>query len=333
MKRRGFTLIELLVVISIIAVLIGLLLPAVQAAREAARRMQCVNNLKQIALAMHGYEGVNGRFPPGSGLAPSEASALIPILPFLEQGSRYCSFNFGSNLTNSFENVTARDQYIGIFLCPSDSSRGAVAEPLILPGQAAAEMGKSNYFGNLGANGWAFEQKPPQIKSSGQLGVFAYGSSTSLAAIVDGTSNTALEAETRRGARPSNDATDITVISPAVWGASNIAAANPNNLLPAVCSSKSTGKPINATGLQYQTGTFYFCLYTHTVPPNWSGRDCIVANFFDQAHLASRSWHPGGVNVALVDGSVRFISDRIRMPIWTALGTRSGGEVISASDF
>jgi len=278
MKRRGFTLIELLVVISIIAVLVGLLLPAVQAAREAARKMQCASNLKQIALAMHGYEGINGRFPPGSSLAPSEASALVQILPFLEQNALFNAFNFSSNLTNSFENVTARNQSIDVFLCPSDPSSGSVTD-LALPGQAAGVMGQSNYFGNLGTNGWAYDQKLTQSKSTTQMGIFAYGSSTSLACIRDGTSFTVLDAETRRGARPGNDSTDITVIPGAVWGPSNMAATNPNNLEPAAaCSSKSTSKPLNITGLQYQSGAFQECLYTHTVPPNWNGRDCMIAN-------------------------------------------------------
>src|SRR5207249_6293824 len=108
-SQSGFTLIEILVVITIIAVLIGLLLPAVQAAREAARRMQCTNNLKQIALAAHNFHQANSALPPGASLVPDQASSLVLISPFLEQVNRFNAFNLNVDATNDPANITARD--------------------------------------------------------------------------------------------------------------------------------------------------------------------------------------------------------------------------------
>jgi prepilin-type N-terminal cleavage/methylation domain-containing protein/prepilin-type processing-associated H-X9-DG protein len=326
-RRRGFTLIELLVVIALIAMLIALLLPAVQSAREAARRMSCSNNLKQIALAAHNFQDANQCLPPGASLVPAEASALVYILPFVERGNNYNLFNLSYSATDSFINSTARNNEIATYLCPSDPSSGSYKD-LTLQG---AVMGRSNYFGNLGAHAWAYDVKIPNYKDSVRAGVFSYGSSTQMAAILDGTSNTTLFAEIKRGARPGDDDLDVTVLPVNVWGPGN-PAANPNNLSPLAACNNPPNK-LNYTGLEYQRGFLLTALYTHTIPPNYKGRDCIVFLTLDQAHLAARSWHPGGINAAMADGSVRFIKDGIQLPVWKALGTRSGTEIIGSLSF
>src|SRR5262249_45785758 len=201
MRRRGFTLIELLVVIAIIAVLIGLLLPAVQKVREAANRMKCSNNLKQIGLAVHNYENTFGVLPPGALPSPSLATHLILLLPYVEQANKYNQFNFSDAVTAP-ENQAARMQDVSIFLCPSDSAQGRYTETIAGRDELA---GRTNYFGNLGANAWW------RNRDTRTAGVFYYSNPMAvirLTDITDGTSNTAMFAEVKRGARPSHDVTD-----------------------------------------------------------------------------------------------------------------------------
>jgi prepilin-type N-terminal cleavage/methylation domain-containing protein/prepilin-type processing-associated H-X9-DG protein len=329
MERRAFTLIELLVVMAVIAILIGLLLPAVQSAREAARRVQCTNNLHQIGLASHNFENVNGYFPTGSTLAPGNASALTQILPFLESANIYTSFNFSGDATLSSMNWTARDQAIATYLCPSDPSTGTWPDANPVPGQPGGVMGRCNYYGNTGAFGWAYESNNGQTKPLGLCGVFAYGVNTKEACIMDGTSNTAFYAEIKRGPYPSSGG--ITVLGPTTYGSPT--ASNQNYLSPPPACNMLITQPINYEGMQYAHGALPWALYTHTMPPNSKDRDCTALLTFEQGHIAARSFHPGGVNVAFADGSVRFIKDQVDMNVWKALGTRCGGEVISSSSY
>jgi prepilin-type processing-associated H-X9-DG protein len=196
-------------------------------------------------------------------------------------------------------------------------------------GQLAAPQGRSNYFGNLGTNAWVYTLHAEGPKDPTKVGNFAHGDQTRIADITDGTSNTALFAEVKRGNHPVRGPYDVTLVSPSDWPVGANPGTDPINVAPpAACNTPTI--VYSYTGLEYQRGFFMTALYTHTVPPNYTGRDCLRLPVFDQGHLAARSYHPGGVNVAVADGSVRFVTNSIQLQTWRALGTRAGGEIISA---
>jgi prepilin-type N-terminal cleavage/methylation domain-containing protein len=310
--QRGFTLIELLVVIAIIAILIGLLLPAVQKVREAAARLKCQNNLKQIGLALHNYENTMGYFPPGDA-PPHRGSALALLLPYAEQLAKYNQFDFTQNLHTAAVNAAGRTTDVPLFLCPSDPSTATVS------GQ-----GRSNYLGNLGARGW-FRNTDPAT-----AGMFAYSTSGFIGLkhsdITDGTSNTAMFAEVKRGNFDSiADPLSVYRIPHATWDQNQLA----NDLNPVPICDTQTSTFLDYTGLQYHRGFLITAFYTHTAPPNYRGRDCIRDVGFDRGHIQARSYHSGGVGVVRADGSVTFVRDTIDINQWRAFGTRAGGEVLN----
>jgi prepilin-type N-terminal cleavage/methylation domain-containing protein/prepilin-type processing-associated H-X9-DG protein len=313
-SRSGFTLIELLVVIAIIAVLIALLLPAVQAAREAARRAQCVNNLKQIGLAMHNYVESRGALP-GADMVfnVTELSALTMVLPYLEQTNVYNSVNFDFNYQDS-NNTTAMYTIVNGFICPSDMS-----DPLPALG------GQTNYMANMGSNiiwqasiGGNASMPPPN-------GVFYANSATTFAAITDGLSNTTFYSE--RVLADGNNA----IVSPiADVFFSPLFPTTPDQAMQ-MCLA------VNIYDLNNQFPLFmgapWLCgqhIFLHVTPPN--SRSC---GFFValRAVMPPSSHHPGGVNVLFGDGSVKFIKDSVNLQAWRALGTRAGGEVISSDSY
>jgi prepilin-type processing-associated H-X9-DG protein/prepilin-type N-terminal cleavage/methylation domain-containing protein len=326
-SRPAFALIELLVVIAIIAILIGLLLPAVQKVREAAARMSCQNNLKQIGLALHNYENSFNRLPPGNTDQPdpSIASTLVLIMPYLEEANRYQLFDMTTNIDSSATNATARTQEVGIFLCPSDPSEGKRVT-------GGNPIGRNNYYANLGINAnWRNAKQETG-------GPFYDKSQVRLVDIADGTSNTAAFAEVKRGVAPLHNLYDATLIPSATWAgtANNPPATNYDLTPPSACDA---GNPTfsnsyhDSVGLKMYRGRHPYCYYTHTYPPNREGPDCIDDSKNDSAHIAARSYHSGGVNVLFADGSVHFITNSIAFPTWQALGSRGGGEVVPGGSF
>jgi prepilin-type N-terminal cleavage/methylation domain-containing protein/prepilin-type processing-associated H-X9-DG protein len=349
--RAGFTLIELLVVIAIIAVLIALLLPAVQAAREAARRAQCVNNLKQLGLAIHNYESSNKSLPWGDGPWWTEFSANTLLLPYLEQGPIYNSLNLnwsqGSLLEGGAANTTAIYSKIATFNCPSDSDRLTDAS------------GHNNYVSNVGSapNSFYGGNGPTNGMNGPSSGPFIYidnifggaamhgqtGTSVSFAAITDGLSNTAafservkavgvLNASPFDGSKPNANVSNI----PA--GVTTAQETTPQAYYQLCMATPPTprtdgqnaaiGSDDNIGGANWWSGQPALTRYAHVMPPNtWTCRSGL-----QMSHVAN-SRHPGIVNVLFCDGSTKAIKSTINTATWWALGTRAGGEVVSADSY
>ena len=310
---RGFTLIELLVVIAIIAVLISLLLPAVQQAREAARRSQCRNNLKQIGLALHNYESSHGVFPPGRVGYPKVFSVQCHILPYIDGGSLYnlvdfnTAPNFGTPASPMTTNEIAIRTVIPTYLCPSDFGR-----------IAGSDFGPTNYAATTGSGVGAASS----IKTGD--GVMFNASSVRFRDVTDGLSNTACFSESTLGvggnpSSPSGPAAkpDLEVLELAGATATTDAACVPGG-----------GTWSGLRGAKWMNGHYGDTLYNHYYSPNSAQSDCGNASH-NYGLTAARSRHEGGVHVLLADGSCRFVSENLNLGIWTGLATRAGSEVLS----
>ncbi len=309
-SRTAFTLIELLVVIAIIAILIGLLLPAVQKVREAANRMSCQNNLKQIGVALHNYHSTFQMFPPGSNL--SEFTVVTLLLPFMEQQNLYNLINFNASPDDPL-NAVPYGSRVKMLICPSD----AFSVDQVPPG-----MGGNNYFANYGTNINFFQNS--QV-ANGPFALVDRG--VSISGITDGTSNTAAFSELKKG--DFNNA----MYSPADWlNASSVGLPTTADQAYSICQT------VNVQNLSLQcfsaggewlsddsTGT----AYTHVVPPNTTNC-CWLANL--TFAVTASSYHTNGVNLLLCDGSVRWVTNSVSLVTWRTLGTRNGGEIVG-SDF
>lgn len=318
-RRIAFTLIELLVVIAIIAILIGLLLPAVQKVREAAARMKCSNNLKQIALACHNYESANATLPAGSTGKPAYLSAMVLLLPYFEEGNRFALWRQNLAASN-VDNLPARTQDLPILLCPSDGTN-VFMPPTVVNG-VEYNSGRTNYHPNFGGSA------DPFSKNAAVQGVFQAKAAPApgfrLLDVSDGTSNTALYAEVRRGQRTVANwrNTLANLVLNTTWDSTP----GVNEARLSVCEAPAYSSS-DSTGLEYWKGSAaHTMMYTHTMVPNSKLRDCIRHYDLDKGHLAARSYHTGGVNVARVDGSVSFVRESVSPAAWLAFGTRAGGE-------
>jgi prepilin-type N-terminal cleavage/methylation domain-containing protein/prepilin-type processing-associated H-X9-DG protein len=338
-RRSGFTLIELLVVIAIIAILIGLLLPAVQKIREAANRMKCSNNLKQMGLAAHNFESAFQTLPPGEWTRSTDGGTSRPslstgILAYVEQANKFNQFNFLFDVTSA-TNAPARRQDVPIFKCPSETSTASFTD-------GGETVGRINYFGSIGdlADCGRFNPGDPlggpfYIQQPTNPGETPVG--CPIAGIIDGTSNTAMFSEVMRSRTANSTTVDYTTnvrsgtdiaSPPGLYDGRNVSG----------CQGGTVTRNINYVGLQYYRGGInHQSFYNHTLPINWNKQQQVAANQkytcgdngFRRAHIAASSYHAGGVNVCLCDGSVRFVRESIDFAVWQAVGSRAGGEVLT----
>ncbi len=332
--KRGFTLIEILVVISIIGLLCSLILPAVQSARESARRIQCSNNLKQIGLALYGYESTNNSFPLNwadelraplgipSNTYARPFSALVRMLPYLEQQSLYASVNFdvqlypintGSNFFPYPANLTVYSTSVSVFMCPTDS------------GGNLANHG-SNYRGNYGIG--PFPSTNSYVYDSG-VGFYSMTPPVlTTASFPDGLSHTVAYSERLRGTGkgstvidPSRDFGNIQQMIYCVDRDGDYA------LLCCQLAAARGFPAYRSAGFTWFFGDFECSAYNHAQEPNGPIPDAIVrsGNF---GIVTARSNHIGGVNALMADGSVRFVTNKTSRVTWRALSTRNGDELV-----
>jgi prepilin-type N-terminal cleavage/methylation domain-containing protein/prepilin-type processing-associated H-X9-DG protein len=371
-KRSAFTLIELLVVIAIIAVLISLLLPAVQSAREAARRAQCTNNLKQIGLAFMNYESANTCFSPTTILVPTPAgtvaswafqsswSAFARSAPFLEQGSFYNAINFSLTYSKP-PNTTVAITPLPFLYCPSDP--GSHIDDSTLGGTGYATTSYGTCDGDWYV--WSVNWGPPNSVSPMNKSLFGPNYSRRIAMVTDGLSNTLMASEGLIGHAQMRSCMDSpTVPSDPItgtWSPTNVPTPGGNSIQALVSVINSCGTPSGSAKAggpightRWCNGGVYYSGFTTAMPPNPSVLAVSRATGFSNAgqnvpmdwdsvdendggptymSLAASSNHPSGVNAAFGDGSVRWVKSTVDPLVWRSLGTIAGGEIVSADQY
>ncbi len=350
LARRGFTLVELLVVIAIIGILVALLLPAIQAAREAARRTQCTNNLHQLALAALNYESARKSFPFGrrkgtnpDGTTISQWGHIPLILPYIEAAQSYDLIDFNDPSTDADKNPV-KLQKLDFLVCPSDSEDRMNNDTCSDSGKWL-NAGRTNYAGNGGSDtGQSYTVTATAGGSAVDYreknnGIFLTNVAVSLRQVTDGASHTALYSERILG-----DGDRQVVEVPGDW-----LTITGNGQTAAQVYQKCTSIPnpylytgsvqYCCSGRNWVHGDYGTTRYTHIMPPNT--RSCSQNNHGgtltatgvneDGAASTASSRHAGGVNVAMADGSTHFVADNIDVLVWQALGSRNGAESVDYS--
>jgi prepilin-type N-terminal cleavage/methylation domain-containing protein len=331
-RSRGLTLIELLVVIAIIALLLALVLPAVQSAREVARRASCINNLRQIGVALASYESNEGEFPPllavrnSAPLTESAYSVFGRLLPNLDQGPLFNSLNFfvalepAVSLGSSHPNYTVSITRLGVLICPSDSTKSPA------PNSYRPDQGRAPFW-----------YEPTILLGNDPQAPFFFTGGRQPSQVLDGLSNTAFLSERTLGDGASLSLDIQRDILPASPHA--VVALQYDQPYAIVCQS-SASWPVaivnhfSESGWQWISQSVTLSGYTHAMTPNFSAPDCGAganASTMDAVAVTARSLHPGGVNILLGDGTVRFATNATDPAVWRGLSTIAAGEVIAGT--